>query len=121
MKISEMNNDQATEAMARISVPLSILIEDKEFVGLIDDLKQADKGDPFKFVSSMIPKIATMCLKDHKAELYEIVGALTFKPSAKVGKMNFLATVKELRESIDEDFISFFKLSGSAIATPGEQ
>lgn len=121
MKISEMNNDQATEAIARISVPLSVLIEDKNFVALIDEIQTAEHGDPFKYVSAMIPKITSLCLKDHKAELYEIVGALTFKPTEKVGKMNFLATVKELRESIDEDFIDFFKLSGSATATPGEQ
>ena len=121
MKISEMNNDQAIEVIARIATPIANLVEDKNFVALIDDMQKGNDENAFAFVTSMIPRIATFCLKDHKAELYEITGALTFKPTEKVGKMNFLATVKELQESIDKDFISFFKLSGNATATPGDQ
>ena len=121
MKISEMNNDQAMEAIARISVPFGKLVEDEEFVAIVDEIKAHDGGNAFAFVSSMIPKITQFCMKNHKQELYEIVGALTFKPASKIGSMNFLATVKELRESIDEDFLDFFKSSGLVTNTPGEE
>ena len=121
MKISEMTNDQATEVLARISVPMSNLLEDKDFVELVDEVSKGVTDNAAAFVARIIPKAASFCLKSPKDDLYEIVGALTFKPAKAVGNMNFLATVKELRESIDEDFIGFFRSSGNATATPGEQ
>ena len=60
-------------------------------------------------------------MKDHKGDLYEIISALSLKPVAKIGQMNFMATVKELRDSIDEDLIGFFRSSGNATATPGQE
>ena len=104
MKISEMNNDQACEAIIRISNPISNILNDDNIKPLVEELekgKQAgESGQPLKFIAGIIPKLVAFCMKDHKGDLYEIISALTFKPVSKVGQMNFAATVKEIRESI---------------------
>ena len=123
MKISEMNNDQACEAIIRISNPLANILNDDNIKPLMEELEKGkDAGEtPLKFIAGIIPKMVAFCMKDHKSDLYEVVSALTFKPVSKVGQMNFMATVKELRESIDEDFIGFFRSSGNATALPGQE
>lgn len=118
MKISQMTNNQASEALIRLSSPLANILDDENTKPLLEDMeKLGTKG----IVSQWLPKFVAYCLKDHKADVYEIIGALTFKPTKVVGNMNFLETVKELKESIDEDLIGFFKSSGNATATPGEE
>ena len=121
MKISMMTNDQASEAMIRISTPMANILDDKNAKELIDSMADLAKDSSTNAISSLLPKFVSFCLKDHKPDLYEIIGALTFKPTAQVGKMNFMETIKAMRESIDEDFIGFFKSSGNATATPGEK
>ena len=118
MKISEMTNDQASEAMIRIATPMANILEDENSKPLLEEMTKLGDGSK---LYSFLPKFVSFSLKDHKRDLYEIVGALTLKPASKVGNMNFLQTVKEMRESIDEDFIAFFRSSGSATATPGEE
>lgn len=121
MKISMMTNDQASEAMIRISTPMANILDDKRSKELIDGMAQVAQTTTTSAISAYLPKFVSFCLKDHKDDLYEIIGALTFKPASVVGNMNFIETVKEMRESIDEDFIGFFKSSGNATATPGEK
>jgi hypothetical protein len=121
MKISMMTNDQASEAMIRISTPMANILDDKNSKELIDSMADLARNSSTGAISALLPKFVSFCLKDHKADLYEIIGALTFKPASHVGKMNFMETIKEMRESIDEDFIGFFKSSGNATATPGEK
>jgi hypothetical protein len=119
MKISMMTNDQASEAMIRIATPLANILDDENSKPLFDEMSKL--GDGKHTIAKIIPKFVAFCLKDHKHDLYEIIGALTFKPTSKVGNMNFMETVKEMKESIDEDFIGFFKSSGSATAIPGQE
>lgn len=125
MKISEMNNDQACEVIIRISNPISNILNDDNIKPLVEELEKGkeagETGNPLKFVAGIIPKLVAFCMKDHKGDLYEIISALSLKPVAKIGQMNFMATVKELRDSIDEEFIGFFKSSGNATATPGQE
>lgn len=108
MKISEMNNDQASAAMIRLSGAFSVLCEDDEMMKLISELDGKTWIDAIK---GIIPRFVSFALSKHKNELYEIVGALTCSPVAEVGKMNFLGTVKTIRESWDEVASSFFSSS----------
>ena len=121
MKISQMTNDQASEAMIRIASPMANILDDENSKPLLEEMTNFKESAPMKSIASFLPKFVAFCLKDHKGDLYEIIGALTFKPATKVGNMNFVQTLKEMRESIDEDFIGFFKSSGNATATPGEE
>jgi len=119
MKISQMNNDQAADAMIKLATPMANLMEDKATIALLKELETGSNGDGIAFFGRILPKVVPFCMKDHKADVFAIVAALTQKPVSAVGKMNFLETVRELKESIDEDFLGFFTSSGNATGNPG--
>lgn len=110
MKISEMTNDQACEAMIRLTGAFSTVCEDDEMMKLLDELNGKTITDAIKGV---IPRFVAFALNKHKAELYEIVGALMMEPSGNVGKMNFMETVSVIRDSVDEVLTSFFPSSAT--------
>lgn len=111
MKISEMTNDQAADTMIRLAVPFGNICEDEEATKLIDEYRSMSKMPLIQTIGKMLPKFIAYMLKTHKADLYEIVGALTFKTADKVAKMNFAETVKVIKESYDEVLVSFFQSS----------
>lgn len=118
MKISEMTNDQASEAIVRICGPVANICEDEDVKALIDEVDALSKQeDSIKAFTKLIPKLVAFGLKKHKYDLYEIVGALTMTPSAKVGKMNFVETVKAVRDSWDDVLAGFFTSSAKAEQT----
>lgn len=108
MKISEMTNDQATDAMIRISGPFESICGDDDVTEVLD--KIAKMGDePFiKAIGAIIPMLTTTILKKHKMDLYEIISALTMKPVSSIGKMNFKETVNVLQDSYDDILRDFF-------------
>lgn len=111
MKISEMTNDQAAEAMIRLAVPFGNICEDEEALKLLDEYRSMNSLPMLQTIGKMLPKLVSYMLKSHKDDLYEIIGALTFMTADKVAKMNFAETIKVIRESYDEVLASFFPLS----------
>ena len=113
MKISEMTNEQAADAMVKIAPAIQNLLNDENTKPMLEKLANAKGMDTVQIVATILPQAVAFCMKDHKDDLFAIVGALTMQPVSKVGKMNFVSTVKELRESFDEDFLGFFNSSGN--------
>lgn len=112
MKISDMTNDQATEALIRLSVPFGNICNDDEALKLIDEYKKINSDEPLiSVIGKMLPNIAAYMFKTHKYDLYEIVGALTEKKAEAVAKMNFIETIKVLKDSYDEVLKGFFTSS----------
>ena len=110
MKISQMTNDQAADAMIKLAGPISRLLEDEETRKLVEEAQSQREGEGgIAFFGRILPKVVPFMMKDHREDLYAVVAALTLRPVGDVGKMNFVETIKELRESIDEDFLGFFK------------
>lgn len=110
MNISEMSNDQATDAIVRISAALNFICEDKEVVELFQNLSD-DKGKDMTLIESItkyLPRVTALALRKHKDSMYEIVGALAQKDSKEVGKMSFTETLGLLRENWEtvKDFFS---------------
>ena len=111
MKISEMNNEQATEALIRLAAPFGNICDDEKMVALIDNYDSM-KGIPvIQRIGRILPQVATYALKEHKSDLFEIVGALTAKNQNQVAKMNFMETINVLKESYDEVLHGFFTSS----------
>jgi hypothetical protein len=120
MKISQMNNEQAADAMIKLAQPISNLMEDKETAKLLETMTSTERDESgIAYFGKMLPKIVAFCLKGHKDDVFAIVGALLMQPVSEVGKMNFLETCNAIKESIDEEFIGFFRRSGDATAKPG--
>lgn len=96
MSIATMNNDQATDAMIRISNALSFICEDKEVTDFINELSNAEDEDVLTAIPKYLPRITAFACKRHKESVYDIVSALSGKSD--VGNMNFLETVRIIRE-----------------------
>lgn len=114
MKLSEMTNDQACDAIVKLTQPVANITDDPALEPLLKELagyggKHEVTG--LKILSAMIPKVVPLLLKDHKNDLYEIIGVLSGKAKADIGKMKLTETITVIRESIDEDLINFFKSS----------
>jgi len=110
MKISEMTNDQASEAMLRLSTPFANICDDDEMKAIFEEIDSMGKNgvSVIKAVGKVIPKFLTFGLKAHKQDIYEIVAALQLIPVGQIGKMNFVQTIKTVRESYDDVLASFF-------------
>ena len=120
MKLSQMTNDQACEAMIRMAEPVSRMMEDESIVDLLKQVEQSKNVPMVITVGKLLPKFVAYAMKSHRADLYEIVGALAEETTENVGKMTLMKTIKILRESVDKDFIDFFKSSGNVTEIPGE-
>lgn len=121
MKISEMTNDQATNALIRLSVPFGNICDDPETVALIDKYVKAKDAPFIQTIGRILPEITALALKAHKDDLYEIVGTLMDKTVDDVAKMNFLETIKAVRDSYDEVLHGFFTSYARGIKRPGEK
>ena len=121
MKISEMTNDQAAEALIRLSGPFSRLADDEDLKPLLDKILAMKNAGTTTLGATirMIPDFVTYGLAKHRRDTYEIVGALTQQPASAVGKMNLLQTIKTVQEAFDEDTSSFFTQFSAARMSRG--
>ena len=111
MKISEMSNDQATDAMVRISAALGFICEDEEMLSVIDDLQKLGSTPILVAIPKVLPKFASLAFRKHRDDLYEIIGALCSKNRKDVGKMSFKETISLIKDSYDEILGDFFTSS----------
>ena len=108
MKISEMTNEQAADALVKITVPLGNICEDEETVNLFKKWND-EKGIPVvQMIGKILPQAVAHLMKTHRDDLYEIIGALAFQTKEQVAKMNFFSTVNLVKDSYDEVLLSFF-------------
>ena len=126
MKISEMTNDQATQALVRLSGPFASICDDDEMMAILDEVDKMRKGEGeqgvpvIKAISHILPKFITFGLVKHKADLYEIVGALLGEPRNKIGGLNITETIKAVRDSYDDVLASFFPHSAPVTTNNAE-
>ena len=112
MKISQMTNDQACDAIIRLTQPIANITDDERMEPLLKELSEGESGmNGLKLISSMLPKIVPMLLKDHKKDLYEIISVLSGKDKKEIGTMKLTETITVLKDSIDDELIGFFRSS----------
>ena len=87
MKLSQMTNDKASETLIRLSTPIANILEDKNIQPVFKEIADG-KGTPIvELVGKTIPQIVSLAMKDHKHDLYEIIGAFAEKRADEVGKI----------------------------------
>lgn len=116
MNINEMNLDQASDAMLRISNVLGFVLEDKEVTDLLDEIGQSNSESIMKWIPKYLPKIAKIVLRKHRDSMYEIISALSGESKEQVGKMNFGQVVALLRENW-ETLTGFFTSAEASAQT----
>lgn len=113
MKISEMSNDQATDAIVRITSAFSFVRDDKEVEALLEKFKnEDDNGNVFAIIDRYLNDVVTLLFRKHKDSGYEIVSALTGVEKKAVGGMNFFETIGAIRENVSELKTLFFSSAG---------
>ena len=113
MKISKMTMDQATNAIVRMSKPVSNIMKDSEIESILKDfMARKGKDTNLNVFANLLPGVVAIALETHREDLYEVIGALEQKPAAEIGKTNFLSVVKILRDSVDSDLLDFLKSFG---------
>ena len=113
MNISQMTNDQASDAMIRISAALGFICEDEEVKALMKDFSEAEDSTLMQNISAFLPRVTALAFRKHRDSLYEIIGALSQKDKKAVGKMNFVESVNLLRENL-QVLLDFFPSSGTS-------
>lgn len=111
MKISQMNNEQAADALIRISEPMGRICDDKDLVAMLDKFSTLKDVGIVRAFGRILPQLVAYALKKHREDLYDIIGALEMKPKEEVAKMNFVETVKIVRDSYDDVLRDFFTSS----------
>jgi hypothetical protein len=114
MKISEMSFNQACDATVRLVDPIARITSDDRVEPLLKELAshQGESGaNAIRIISSMLPRFVPMLLKDHRADLVEILAILGDKKSKDIEAMKLNDVIRLVRESLDEDIIGFFKSS----------
>lgn len=116
MNINEMNLDQASDAMLRVSNALGFVFQDEEVCNLLDEISASESTSIMKWIPKYLPRIAAMVLQRHRDSMYEIIGALSQTDTKKVGKMNFREVVEILRDNW-ETLMSFFPSTAESAGT----
>lgn len=99
MNLYDMTNDQASDAMIRISAALALVFEDKEVLDVMKQAGELEGKSILEGLSIFLPKVTQLLFRKHKDSLYEIVGALEQKDKDTVGKMNFRETAMSIKEN----------------------
>lgn len=108
MKITEMNTDQAADALVRIADPAAEIMNDAALDGLINEITQMKNPTEAQQLSFLAFKLLPFLMKNHRRALYTVLSILTGKPEADLAKQSIKETVKDIRESIDHELIDFF-------------
>ena len=118
MKISQMTTGQATDVLCKITPPMTRLLADERAIPMIQNVLDAGKSDKaMEAITAVLMKVVPYLLKDHKEDIFEIIGGLNGKTAAQIDKQNVLKTMQMVKDSVDQELIDFFKSSGTQTNT----
>lgn len=113
MKLSEMTTDQAADALVRLVEPAAEIVNDDKVFELIKGAgKVASAGLPAQ-MAFILREAAPILLKDHRSALYEVLSIMTGKAVAEITEQPIMATVADIRGSVDTELLRFFMPSGA--------
>ena len=120
MRLSQMSTDQMEDAVVAIAVAAGAIIEDDKMREDVKALEGLMTGRSLDDVTAMVllrtcPHIFRRREQGgHRDDVHAIIAALTGRTPEEVGGQNIMTTLREARESIDEELLSFFGWSGSS-------
>ena len=107
MKISEMTNNQACDALAKITECVGNITDDTAMKPLIKELTQETTTmNMLEVLQKLVPLITV----SHRMDVYGIFSAILQKPATVIGDMSLGETFKEIKASLDPELIRFFDL-----------
>lgn len=113
MKISEMTNDEALDALLMITPCVDNILGDEELLEnlrQITALKGKTMGEIYAIGAKRITSLLPILLKNHRADVYGIIGAVNGMAVSQVAKCKLVDTVEMVKEIVDDEVLAdFFK------------
>lgn len=111
MKLSQMNSNQAADAIIRISEPAYAILGDEAMADTLKEFGDLYSENPamVKLFGFMVAKMLPAVLKNHKNDLDAILAVLTEKTVDELQEENSLQYIRDVKACIDKDLIDFFR------------
>ena len=106
-----MNTAQMADALVRIAAPIERIGTDKKMNDLLAERAEKLRSEGMTRLQSNAALIGVMVpalLDRHRADTYEVLSVLTGKSVAEIEAQPGKETLKDIRESIDGELLSFF-------------
>ena len=114
MKLSEMSTDRACDCMLALAEPVGNIVEDGKVAAAITDLmSQSDKITAAEAVGKAVRKILPLALREHRADVYQILAALTGKTTVEIAAQPIGQTISDAKGAFDRDLADFFQSSAA--------
>lgn len=114
MTISQMTTDQAADALVRISYAVAPIVKDAKIRETIEIVAgHRDDKDILATIGDVIDHLVPTLLRDYRGNLYEAASALTCKSVDEIKAQNVLTTISEVKASVDDELLGFFRSSKS--------
>ena len=120
MKLSEMNVRQLSGALCQLTAPMGSIAKDESLNGLfalIDKSAQEQAHMTMLAKMGMLLDAVPILLETHYEDVILIASVLLGKSTAEVETMNGMVMIDEMRKSIDDQFLRFFKSSAVTAQT----
>lgn len=113
MRISEMTNDEALDALLVITPCVDNILGDEE---LLENLRQITAlkgktiGEIYAIGAKRITSLLPILLKGHRADVYGIIGAVNGMSVSGVAKCKLVDTIEMVKEIVNDEVLAdFFK------------
>ena len=114
MKLSEMNVRQMSAALCELTAPMARIAKDASLNGLFEEIDKAAREREhltnFEKMGMLLEAVPVL-LMAHYGDVIRIAAIMTGHTDAEVEELNGMEMIDEMRKSIDEQFLRFFKSS----------
>lgn len=113
MRISEMTNDEALDALLIITPCVDNILGDEE---LLENLRQITAlkgktiGEIYAIGAKRITSLLPILLKSHREDVYGVIGAVNGMTVSEVAKCKLVDTIEMVKEIVNDEVLAdFFK------------
>lgn len=116
MKLSDLTTDETLDVLCEITPYVGRIAEDEDIIntiGTATDTKGMTKTGVLMAGLGRIGALVPMLLKNHRADLYHILGAVNRVDSESIAAQKLAVTLMQIDEILhDEELLVFFKSFG---------
>lgn len=110
MKLSELTTDQAADVLIEITPYVANIAGDSALMSEMEVTSGRKSVAQIYIIGAQkISAIVPLLLKDHRADVYGILGVLNSKTPEEIGGQNLMTTMNQVKEVLqDRELIDFF-------------
>lgn len=116
MKLSELSTDETLDVLCEITPCVESIIKDEGIINTIGtavDTKEMTRVGVLMAGLDRIGALIPSLLKDHRADIYHILGAVNLVDPAEIAAQKLTVTLTQIDEVLhDEELLTFFRSFG---------